>query len=55
LRHAVNPVKREDVQVKAFLVAEAVYCAHKNQKTPDGCYNIERVVKSLAKPGKVAT
>lgn len=55
LRHAMNLVKREGVQVKVFLVADAVYCARKDQKTPDGYYNIERMVKSMAKRGKVAT
>jgi uncharacterized protein involved in oxidation of intracellular sulfur len=55
LRHAMNLVKREEVEVKVFLVADAVYCARKDQKTPDGYYNIERMVKSLAKRGKVAT
>jgi uncharacterized protein involved in oxidation of intracellular sulfur len=43
------------VQVKVFLVADSVYCARKDQKTPEGYYNIERMVKSLAKRGKVAT
>lgn len=55
LRHAMNLVKRDEVQVKVFLVADAVYCARKAQKTPDGYYNIERMVKTLAKRGKVAT
>ena len=55
LRHAMNLVKREDVQVKVFLVADAVSCARKEQKTPEGYYNIERMVRSLAKRGKVAT
>ncbi len=55
LRHAMNLVKREEIEVKVFLVADAVYCARKDQKTPDGYYNIERMVKSLAKRGKVAT
>ena len=55
LRHAMNLVKREGVQVKVFLVADAVYCARKGQKTPEGYYNIERMVRSLAKRGKVAT
>ena len=55
LRHAMNLVKREDVQVKVFLVADAVSCARKGQNTPEGYYNIERMVKSLAKRGKVAT
>jgi uncharacterized protein involved in oxidation of intracellular sulfur len=55
MRHAMNMVKREGVQVNVFLVADAVYCARKGQKTPEGCYNIERMVKSLAKRGRVAT
>jgi uncharacterized protein involved in oxidation of intracellular sulfur len=55
LRHAMNLVKREEVQVRVFLVADAVYCARRGQKTPEGYYNIERMVKSLAKRGKVAT
>jgi uncharacterized protein involved in oxidation of intracellular sulfur len=55
LRHALNLVKREGVQVKVFLVADAVYCARKGQNTPQGYYNVERMVKSLAKRGKVAT
>ncbi len=55
LRHAMNLVKREGVEVKIFLVADAVFCARKGQTTPDGYYNIERMVKSLAKKGEVAT
>lgn len=55
LRHAMNLVKREEAQVKVFLIADAVSCARKGQKTPDGYYNIERMVRSLAKRGKVAT
>ncbi len=55
LRLAMSLVKREDTQVKVFLTADGVACARKNQKTPDGYYNIERMVKSLASRGKVAT
>ena len=54
-RHAMNLVKREGVQVKVFLVADAVYCARMGQNTSEGYYNVERMVKSLAKRGKVAT
>jgi len=54
LRHAMNLVKRESVEIKVFLVADGVYCARQGQKTPEGYYNIERMVKSLAKRGKVA-
>jgi uncharacterized protein involved in oxidation of intracellular sulfur len=53
--NAMSLVKREGVQVKVFLVADAVYCARKGQKTPEGYYNIERMVMSLAKRGKVDT
>jgi uncharacterized protein involved in oxidation of intracellular sulfur len=55
LRLAMSLVKREATQVKVFLTADGVACARKNQKTPDGYYNIERMVKSLASRGKVAT
>lgn len=55
MRHAMNLVKHEGVQIKVFLVADAVYCARTGQKTPNGYYNLERMVKSLAKSGKVAT
>jgi len=55
LRLAMNLAKREETEVKIFLTADGVACARKNQKTPDGYYNIERMVKSLAAKGKVAT
>ncbi len=55
LRLAMSLVKREASQVKVFLTADGVACARKNQKTPDGYYNIERMIKSLASKGKVAT
>jgi len=55
LRHAMNLSKREGVQINIFFVADAVNCARRGQSTPDGYYNIERMVRSLAKRGKVAT
>jgi len=55
LRLAMNLLKREDTQVKVFFTADGVACARKGQKTPDGYYNIERMVKALAARGKVAT
>jgi uncharacterized protein involved in oxidation of intracellular sulfur len=55
LRMALNLVKREGVQVKAFLMADGVFCARKGQKTPEGYYNVERMLKSIAKRGEVAT
>lgn len=55
LRLAMNLAKRDDVQVKVFLTADGVVCARKGQKTPDGYYNIERMLKFLAARGMVAT
>lgn len=55
LRLALNLVKREGVNVSVFLLADGVFCARNQQKTPEGYYNIERMIKSIAKRGKVAT
>ena len=55
LRLAYNLVKRDGAQVRVFLTGDGVLCARKGQKTPDGYYNIERMVKALASRGKVAT
>ena len=55
LRLAMNLAKREDTEVKVFLTADGVVCARKGQKTPDGYYNIERMIKFLATRGRVAT
>lgn len=39
------------VQVNVFLMADAVGCSIPNQTTPQGYYNIERMVKSVASKG----
>jgi uncharacterized protein involved in oxidation of intracellular sulfur len=39
------------VVVKIFLLADAVFCALPNQKTPNGFYNIERMLKGVLKNG----
>ena len=42
------------VQVNVFLMADAVGCGITNQTTPQGYYNIERMVKSVfSKGGKI--
>ncbi|HLF19341.1 MAG TPA: DsrE family protein [Bacteroidota bacterium] len=42
------------LQVNVFLMADAVGCAIPNQNTPQGYYNIERMLKFvLSKGGKV--
>ena len=55
LRLALNLVKRSGVKVRIFLTADGVFCARKGQKTPEGYYNVERMVRALAKRGEVAT
>ena len=55
LRLALNLVKREDASVRVFLLGDGVNCAIAGQKTPDGYYNVERMLKPLAKRGEVAT
>jgi len=53
IRLAMNTIKfhKEDVEIKIFLLADAVYCALPNQKTADGYYNIERMLKYILKRG----
>ena len=55
LRLALNLVKRPGVAVRVFLTGDGVQCARRGQQTPQGYYNVERMVKSLAKRGEVAT
>lgn len=39
------------VEVWIFLMADAVACALPGQKTPDGYYNLERMLKSIVTKG----
>lgn len=55
LRLAMNMVKRPGVSVRVFLTGDGVLCARKGQKTPEGYYNVERMIKSLTQRGEVAT
>jgi uncharacterized protein involved in oxidation of intracellular sulfur len=44
----------EDVEVRIFLMADAASCALAGQNTPNGYYNIERMMKlSINKGAKV--
>ncbi len=47
LRHAMAMSKQPDTQVKVFLMADATACALAGQKTPEGYYSIERMLKGL--------
>ena len=55
LRLGLNLVKREDTEVRVFLMGDGVQCAVAGQKTPEGYYNVERMLASLARRGEVAT
>ena len=54
LRLALNLLKRADAAVRVFLTGDAVSCARRGQTTPDGYYNVERMVKPIAQRGEVA-
>jgi len=54
LRLALNLVKRPTAAVHVFLTGDGVACARRGQTTPDGYYNVERMVKALARRGQVA-
>jgi uncharacterized protein involved in oxidation of intracellular sulfur len=49
LRLALSLAKREEADVRVFLMGDAVGCAVVGQQTPDGYYNLERMLKGLAK------
>jgi len=51
LRLAYARVKREGVDVRVFLLADAVGCAVSGQTVPDGHYNLERMVAALVRRG----
>ena len=50
LRLALSLAKAGE-EVRVFLMADAVFCAMDNQTTPNGYYNIGRMIKSLLKRG----
>jgi uncharacterized protein involved in oxidation of intracellular sulfur len=55
LRLAMNLSKKPGIAISIFMVGDGVLCARKGQKTPDGYYNIERMVQFLVRKGRVAT
>jgi uncharacterized protein involved in oxidation of intracellular sulfur len=55
LRLAHNLAKREKTQVSVFLTGDGILCGRKGQKTPEGYYNVERLIKALTVRGRVAT
>lgn len=54
LRTAMTLQKEHNADVRVFLFADAIWAAASGQKTPDGYYNVERMLKAiLAKGGQI--
>ncbi len=54
LRLANDLLKREDgLDLTVFLMGDATACAKRGQKTPDGYYNVERMLKPVVRKGRV--
>ncbi len=51
LRLALNLGKQTEVELRIFLMADAVRCAQRGQQTPEGNYNIERMLTGLRVKG----
>ena len=51
LRLAGSLSKREGVEVRVFLIGDAVGCAMAGQKVPDGYYHLDRMILSAARHG----
>ncbi len=51
---ALQKEHADAVDIRIFLLADAVFCGLPNQTTPAGYYNIERMLKSvISKGGKI--
>jgi len=55
LRLAMNLSKRAEAIVRVFLIGDGVNCGIANQKTPNGYYNIERMMRLIVRRGEVST
>src|SRR6266511_5547748 len=51
LRLAMSLSKREGQEVRVFLMGDGVACAVRGQKTSDGYYNAERMVRAVLQRG----
>ena len=51
LRLAGTLAKRDDVQVRLFLMGDAVVAAIDNQDLPDGYYHLDRMLRNLDRKG----
>jgi uncharacterized protein involved in oxidation of intracellular sulfur len=49
LRLAREMARREDTEVRLFLMGDSVACGMSGQKLPDGYYHLDRMLGSLAR------
>jgi len=54
LRLASAVAKRDDVEVRVFLLGDAVACAVAGQRLPDGHYHLDRMIKGVLHHAEVA-
>ena len=54
LRLAGAMTAKEGVQVRVFLMADAVGCAKAGQKVPEGYYNLQLMLGKVLRKGEVA-
>lgn len=43
----------DDLDLTVYLTADGVFCAKKGQETPQGYYNVERMLKPILRKGTV--
>jgi uncharacterized protein involved in oxidation of intracellular sulfur len=53
LRLTNQLVTRDAMELSVFLMADTVLCAKAGQQTPQGYYNIERMLKPIVRKGEV--
>lgn len=51
LRIAMTLSRAEGAAISIFLIGDATACAIRGQKTPDGYYNLERMLRAVAAKG----
>jgi len=51
LRLAGSLAKREGEELKIFLLGDAASCAKKDQKVPQGYYNVEVMLRAVSRRG----
>jgi uncharacterized protein involved in oxidation of intracellular sulfur len=53
LRLAGALAKREEVEIRVFLMGDGVGCAIAGQRLPEGHYHLDRMLKPLVRRGEV--